>query len=458
MTFVGMAAMLAANFIVGLALVSALGRPALVAMGRWEKAGLALLGGMLASAFVALLAMMGGMRLGPAPWIAVTAVAAVALAARPRATASLFARGYPAEPLFPERWMGWAIAVPMFALVSWSILAAVTLPTTDYDGIVIWSYRVKVLLAEGMLDSPSLRDPSRFVAQPLHSYLLPVLEAGYCLAAGGYSEAACRVPHAVFYLGYLMVVGGAAGMVQRAGWRLAVGASLLLMPLMATGASMLSAREPVTAACALASTLLLARWAGSGHGPLLAGSALFALLVHQLKFEGTPFAMGWAAGVVVLVMRSKQPNRAGTQAVAAAAVFLLAIPWALEKRGIPPVNIDPFMADWTQVFQLRVPHLATAAWLLVSEILFRPELYGVAGLVAIAALARGWRGGDAWRSLALLAPVGALVAAVILVYAMRQSQLPEERNSSITRRALIILPTLVFAAAVGIPRRRENAG
>ena len=440
----------------GLLVIAFAGDAVCRALSRKARLAYAYLAGMGAQSLAILLLAFEGVPLSGWWWSGMCAASVAMLVLCPSLLRRVVAPSPPHASRATSPPLALLFAAALLALVSWAAIAAFTLPVMDYDGIVIWWHRVRVLFAERTLVTPSLRDPLRYVAQPLHPYLLPVLETGYCIAFGGAVSAAQKTPHLLCYGAYLVVAADALGRFADNWRRTAGAAALLLLPAMATASTFLSAREPFMAVYAFAAVVCLFLWVETEADGFVALGAFFALLCQQTKIEGLPVAVGWVGGAALCAVAFETRRQRRLAALLATLpVFLLAVPWRLARGAIPAVNIDPFMADYASILSISATNVLSVAGVVARELLFRPELYGLGAFVALAGLASGWTRGNTLRRLALLLAPAAVLGAVVLVYALRQDQLPAARNASITRRLIVVFPALVFACLAAPSERKR---
>jgi len=452
----------AAQFMCGLTVLSFFRGRTMSRMPRAEKIAFAVLFGLAFPAFISLMMLFTGARLSGWWWTTIFALCAALLIIRRGSIARLRGRPIAPKPIFSSPAIASVVVAAVVVLFSWNVLAALLLPTMDYDGIVIWSYRLKVLFTERTIYTESLRDPARFVAQPLHPYLLPMIEIVCPLAIGKLSSAAVHVPYILVYAAYIALSVCAARMVQESRRSAVMAASLLLMPVMATGFSMLSAREPFMAVFGLAAVYCLACWQRRRSVEYLLAGAFFVLVMQQTKIEGLPLAAGWIIAVLfdglmagdtqtVAVHKPGVFNRSRFARIViilsiAIGLMFLALPWHMVKSGIPRAHADPFMSDYSLSSLVSPRHLPFACLLIIRDALFRPEYYAFAGFAVLAGLATGWRWRNAaGRAVLLSAPIVCLCAAAA-IYSQRQKDLPPERNASVSRRVVVFFPALVFAA------------
>ena len=184
----------------------------------------------------------------------------------------------------------------------------------------------------------------------------------------------------------------------------------------------------------------------------------FALAMQQSKVEGLPFLVGFSLGACYFGIRmgdswSRRLDRVWPLLV----LPVLALPWSIVRSGIPPMQGDRVISDYSAVFSFS----ASAAWsalrLVVVELFARPELYGLGPMIAVVAAIAAWRRGYRGRMLAFLAGPLVCLAATVAVYAMRQAQLPPSGNLSITRRVICFLPALVLACCHVPAREMQTA-
>lgn len=355
--------------------------------------------------------------------------------------------------------------VGVLGLLSWVVAAAIFLPTTDYDALTIWSYRDKVLLTEHTLFTPSLMDPLRFNPMPHHPYMIPIMETSYAMAAGAFRYWAIHVPYVLFYLGFLGLAFG-AGKAAGSSWRGgAIAASLALMPAMAVQPLMNSGREPYMAIMAFGAVYYAGRWLEEPEGAWLALSVCFAAALHQTKIEGTPFIAGYAMGILLFCALTKGEFQIRKKQIgwAVLAFVVIMVPWNHVSGSIPKSNHEYGFTNGilSNVHPLgvvmAVPYVL---YLMISEFMFRPELFGVAPLAIVAGVTGGWRRENAPARLALLAGPAALLLTLLGLYAVRQTQLDVMKDNnallSLSRRILVVGPALVYACLY-LPWKRTPA-
>ncbi|MBX7244843.1 MAG: hypothetical protein K1X53_05055 [Candidatus Sumerlaeaceae bacterium] len=437
----------------GLAMLTWFSGATLSGMARAERFAIGFLAGMLIQTLVALMMAFVGFALAGWWWAVMGLISLVVVVLRYGSLPRIVA----ADPISVHTGKAlWGlIAFGGVALAVWALWGTFTLPTMEYDGLVIWSYRDKVLLAERVIHTPSLRDPLRLVAQPLHPYLLPVLETSFLIAWGSFSYVITRMPHAMVYFCYLMAAWSVSRSQHSVVRGLMMAAALVLLPAMATAPVDLSTREPFMAVMAMVSTWMLVRWAQDSRPEFLLMSLFFAFAMQQTKIEGLPFAVGTILGALVIAVGSgPERGRRLVELAYCSTLFALAVPWLLVKRGIPPAHVDPFQVNYSNVLGVTPENLMTACRVMGAEFLFRPELYGLLPVLVLWGLVTGWRRGERLARIGVLLGPLVLLAAILAIYAVRQGELPSDRNASITRRMICVLPALTVAA-LALPRRRK---
>jgi hypothetical protein len=452
MSLLGIIALGLAVAALGSAVLGISGRAVLVLLTPWERAGFAVLVGMIAGCLVSLFALLAGLALSGWWWAILGGVGFIMSVFRWR-DLSVLAVPLTARCTRIESMISAAMAL-MFV---WSAIIVLTLPPMDYDSLAIWGHRLQVLLEERTLNTGSLRDPMRFIAQPLHPYFVPVLEASFCLIAGGYAAAARNAPYLLAYGCYLVMVVGASRRIDRPWRRLSLMAAAGLMPVLPTAPVLLSAREFLMAVFAFACVRAMILWVESGTTGAVVLASLFAVACQQVKIEGLPFAVGFLMGVTFWVAAGGTGWRQGAVCLASAAtVFVVAVPWSLARRAIPAVNTEGLVKGFDVNLAFNARHLGDATVVLLSEIFARPELYGLAGLALLAGLATGWRR-SSWRMrLTILLPPMILLAAIFANLSARVGEGPE-RLYSLPRRTMILLPCFLLASLYVFPAPRRAA-
>lgn len=459
-----LAALIAGEWACGLALLSFAGSATLRCMNRWEKLGAALLLGMAAPSFAALLGLFVGARLSGWWWAAASAASITVLAMRPdRCRALWHDPPAPSAALLPAP-LRIFTGVVILTLMLWVIPAALFLPTLDYDGLATWSYRVRVLLAERHLYVEALQDPVRLVPMRQHPYLLPVMEAAHSLARGRFSFAATHVPHVLAWLAFLMLSMAAVRREQRSGRAaraMILFGALVLMPAAAVQVSMESVREVMIGFYGLGAVYFLARWAESPRWTFLLCAAALGMTAQQIKVEGVPFVLGLGLGAALLTAEPGIRMRRlrllqFTSALALAAV--IATPWWIVLNRIPDATVHgyDFSADLNASLFDRLRAVPPVIRLFLSELFARPELYGLSTFAALAGLGYGWRKRNAMARLAMMAAPAACLAALLAIYVGRNDRLPPERNVTFSRRMMCVVPALTLAA-LHLPRTRRRS-
>jgi hypothetical protein len=458
MNWFSIALLVLSQFATGAALLCLVPDNVLRMLPRFVKLGMAMLLGLAAQTGAGLFLLLSGASLTGWWWVVFGGAGVLLLCGRWKALAALTARGESECTLEPPpvRFLVFAGATVLFV---WCVASALFVPTTDYDGIAIWSYRVKVLLHEGSLNGDSLRDPWRIAPMPRHPYFLPVLETAYCLAGGGFSFAASHVPGILLYFSYLCVALGSTGLIAGKRLRAVAAASLLLMPAIAVQFWLEGPREPAIGVYAFAAVYCLALWIGQPSLSLVLLAAVFAVTAQQIKVEGTPIAAGVLAGAFLIAASSDGDRRLRLRQclVAAAVVAVVALPWYLSRAAIPESRQDyDFTEGFGSNFADRIRALPFVGRMVASEFFVRPELYGIAPFAVVWGLATRWKRTVFPVRLALLIAPGLCLAGILAIYAVRQGQLSPERNVTFSRRIACVMPALVFAALC-IPGRRADS-
>ncbi|MCX7625206.1 MAG: hypothetical protein N2Z21_03225 [Candidatus Sumerlaeaceae bacterium] len=343
------------------------------------------------------------------------------------------------------------------ALATWVVLAALCLPSVDYDSIAIWSYRVRVLLHEGSLYCDSLRSPLRIAPMPKHPYFLPVVEALYC-GRSGFSHAVTHVPHLAFYAVYVLVVLAFSREWFSCGRRLLVRAALLCMPAPAVLWWLEGAREPAIGVAAVWCVYWLIHWL---HKPTFTATVLCALglaTMYHIKVEGVAIAVGMCAAFVLGVLLSATDRRERAKQAVFVIVLLIvfAVPWEISKKLMPPSQQDyDFTAGFDSGWFGRLPVVPYVLWMAFGEIFLRPELYGAAPHLAAAWLLLALRR-STWRhAVIVLLPLALCFGGILAIYVVRQEQLGPARNVTFSRRFVCFIPAAVLATAYVYEQRQR---
>jgi hypothetical protein len=429
----------------GLGLVSLSGSRSLRLLSRSEKLALTLLFGLFACSFTLLMAVFAGFSLSLA-WPVTSLIAGLVMMIFKRRNFSAIVQNHSSfcPELSPVLRIFFLIGAGV--LLFWVISAALFLPTLDYDGLVIWSYRVRILLQERTLYTASLLDPVRIIAQPRHPYLITMMDLLFQLPKMRYSFPLMHFPLILIYLSYLCIGWNCARFVTGNIRKTILISSLVLLPAVPVELIVVSAREPIVAVFALTSIYLLCLWMSEGGRTFAIGSAICALMVQQAKIDGLPFAAGWVFGIVLYLSLSGDVVRR-RDAWIALCVFLLSVPWLIVKRRIPASPMDPpFMSNYAALTAVRWRFVPRVLWMVMGELFLRPEVYGFAPHAALVALALGWRRNTVLKRLTVLAGPAAAAAAVFIIYVLRQGNLPVERNSSISRHLISFVPAMILAA------------
>lgn len=418
--------------------------------------------GPLMAGWLALLALLAGARLA-AWWPAAllgAGLVAVALARRRR-----FPDGRPPTVLAasdPDSLLRRINPFPWFILLPGivGLVLGLTLPTTDYDGLAIWSYRTRVLLEERTFYTPSLLDTLRLVPMREHPYLLPASESLWCVAGGGFSWLGQRAPHAVMVVGWLMLSLTAwRPLGLDPSWRWIVAAALAALSSAVLGPWMESAREPIIGMLLGLGTLYFVEWLRRPAWPTALFVAAFStVLAQQIKVEGSAGLAGFVPAVVLAWLVEKRGSverRLRWSALWRAFLLIgvMALPWALMHRVLAEGGVGyDLTTGMSSGWQERKDGFLIVFWLTVTEVGARPEIYGFAlPLALMTVLSLLWRNGLVWnwrcwvRAACPFLPVLTVLVAVGLVYVVRQEQLPMERNLTYSRRIYAVMPGLIVA-------------
>ncbi len=423
---------------------------------QWPRAwklALAFLMGTCIPTLTLLILLQLGFRFAPWLWGVFGMVALCILFVRRRDLSALWTE--PSQKhASPSPLQRYVLNIGLAALFAWNVVSAICLPTTDYDGLVIWTYRDRVLLREETLYTPNLRDPERIAPMKRHPYFLPVLEASYC-AWTGFRFSLAHMPHLTFYLIYILLVSGSARLLRSGALAHALLAALLLMPAMSVQFWLEGPREPVIGILTLAATGFLVLWIErQSLAPLLLGGILVSA-AHQTKIEGTAVAAGYFLAALLYslaVGHERKKHLSATILVFILAVFV-AVPWEIFKSQIPHTSqeyrfTEGFGTGWKE----RLPYVLPVAWMTGSEVFFRPELYGFAPMVLLAALVLLVRHRPPFRWFLACLPAVVCLAGIVAIYLVRQTQLEAIRNLTFSRRFVCVLPALIFGVLTALDR------
>jgi hypothetical protein len=362
------------------------------------------------------------------------------------------------RPLLPREPWPLPLTIGFLFLAGWMFVAALCLPSVDYDSIAIWSYRVRVLLSEGTLYTDSLRSPWRIAPMPKHPYFLPVVEALAC-AGGGFSQFASHIPHLLLYATYVLLVMGAARELFSAPKRFVVLAALLCMPAPAVQWWLEGAREPAIGVATLWSVYWLTHWLRHPSPLSTFLCAVGLAVMYHIKVEGVAVAAGTCLAFAATAMfdRSHRRLRLSHVFLLIALLAITVVPWQISKHLMPPSPQDyDFTAGFSEGWLRRLPLIPYVCWMGFSEVFLRPELYGIAPHLAVLWLFAALRRAS-WRHvvLVLLPPILCLVG-ILAIYVVRQEQLGAARNVTFSRRFVCVVPALVFAAAYLSEQRKSE--
>lgn len=361
------------------------------------------------------------------------------------------------RPLPLDQILTFALLILLAAVVAF---LALTRPTTDYDGIAIWSYRTRVLISEKTFWTPSLLETLRLVPMREHPYLLPATEALWSVGGGaGFSWMAHRAPALTMILGWLLLSTQAPALLR---WprtfHLPVTIALAAIPAILFGPWTESAREPLIGILAGTATLAFALFLRLPHQPFLAALALLAMaLAHNLKVEGTPPLLGLILALFFLPLLNPKSLPLHQAIRLSLLLLILILPWLIIRQAIPPgphgyALTTGIATGWTQ----RGTELILVFWLILTDLFLRPEIFGLSLLLTLTLLWQRHQSATSrstqtflntrhfLRPLLPLLPALLLLAAILAIYTVRQDQLPAERNVTLTRRLFALFPSLLI--------------
>lgn len=411
---------------------------------------------MLSQGFVSMQMMFCGLHISGYWWFAMSFLGGVALLVRFKPLAHLL----PASPRTThprELWFYFCI-VAAGCLACWVVLSAIKIPTADFDGLAIWSLRLKALIRDRTLYSVTLHDPLSLTPMLRHPYLLPMVQLPYCLAVGSAADTAAHVPQIAWYFCYLALAFSSARLQPTWNSRAIMAVTVALIPAIAIGLNLESSseREPMMGILGLASVFYLSRWNTTRVRGFLWLAFAFAFAMQQIKVEGSAFLVGLIAGAVIMGLNSsRDKSNMRDVAVGIAALILAALPWEIVRRHIPLSTRDMnYTAGAVTHFGERLRAIPPVARVLGSELFFRPESYAFSPHAALFGLIAGWNRTVARIRVSLLLAPALCLAAICAIYCIRQETLPPAYNRSFSRRMLVLMPALVFAC---IYRPREQA-
>ena len=243
--------------------------------------------------------------------------------------------------------------------------------------------------------------------------------------------------------------------------RLLAVTALVFLPAASLHLSVESPRETVMGFLGFLSVYCLSRFEADRRYGWAILAMMFVLAMQQTKVEGLPFLIGVLIALVLAgLRRGAWRNAEWRSAVFGSLAVVVVINglWLYARSRIP---LSRHTYDVTTALATDIPArlgaLPGVLWMLCGELFLRPEIYGLTAFITAGALLTGWRRGNRLMRFSLLLPSLLCIAGLVAVYAARQSYLPSERNVSFSRRIIVFLPALAFAALYVPPRRDDEA-
>jgi len=447
---------LVSHICVGCGTLACIAPEKLIDVSRWVKCALIVVSGMIISTLLLLLLLLASFPFDVRVIYACGCVGALLTALKIRAFHRHFFHGSTTEAVIPV--LRVFVFVGVAALFLWVVVAALCLPSVDYDSIAIWGYRVRVLIEEKTLYTDSLRDPFRIAPMPKHPYFIPVLEASFCGNAD-FSYWACHLPHVLFYIAYLSLCVGAAREWFHGSMRWLALSALVVMPAPAVQWWLEGAREPAIGVLAVWNTYWFIRWL---RKPTLLEVCLVAIgcaAMYHVKVEGAVLAGGWALAMVCSCISWGEARRARIHQTAFLLLIVgaVAVPWLVSKSLIPPSTQDyDFTEGFASGWGRRVNLIFPVLWMAVSEIILRPELYGLSPHLALGLLLVSFRSISARKLFLVLLPLGLCLCGIVAIYIVRQEQLGPSRNATFSRRFICVVPACVLASCWGVSQASRH--
>jgi hypothetical protein len=345
-------------------------------------------------------------------------------------------------------------------LLFWAVTIGAGGVFLDYDSTAVWGLRLDAAVRDAANGGDTFTNPDRLAPMLRHPYFYTSLERGFSPGALPSHSSARFVPPVALYVSYLAVAWCAAGWIPDRRRRVLALVALLFLPAASLHLSVESPRETVMGFLGFFSVYCLSRWAAERCGEWALLAALFALAMQQTKVEGLPFVIGVLGALVIPAFRESGGRRLQRWRAIGLAVILFAatnLLWLYARARIP---ITRHSYDVTTALATDLPArlraLPGVLWMLCSELFLRPEIYGLTAFITAGTLLTGWRRGTRLMRFSLMLPSLLCIAGLIAVYAARQSYLPSERNVSFSRRIIVFLPALAFAALYVPPRREDE--
>ena len=430
--------------------------------GRAGRLGLALVLGPGVVAWLLFLWNLVGVPLGRAGSVAVVVMVTVALILTRRRSA-LDPVDHESGPLAARVGLALLFAVPIVIGVAF----AVTIPPVK-DSLANWSLKTLVLFEDGSVFTDELKAEHRYHFHKNYPLLGPLAQVFLYGIRGEVMDAGAKVVFSLVHLGVSLLLVGALRGRLAAPLPLLFGALLAATPhfygtaldLKFAGSAPSGYAEPMFAALAGATAILVALWLIDRRPGDLRVAALLLGLALFTKNEGMPLALalGLGAGVGLLLDRRRGLPAPRELAIATAILVAVAGPWMGFRATLPA-------EDENYQEKLLDPEiLADKAWRAPTILVFSAEEalgadhHGMAWPLLLMTLLLLWRRLRAPENAALLVTIGVMASVYAAVFVVTPLPIVDSLYTSIPRTYFHMTPVALALVGFLMAADRRDAG
>jgi hypothetical protein len=338
----------------------------------------------------------------------------------------------------------------------WAMCAA--FPLLEWDSIVIWGFKAKVLYYSALTPRPWYFTDLRYNYSHLdYPLLMPMMFAGAYGMMHQLNEYLGRLMLAILYIGQLLLVYvGARQFLPRV--QSLVIAALVLGAGYNIEQTLMSIPDIIVATFVAGTTIYVLRWIEMRHTGDVVLAALFAVFAGISKNEGLPMAAVTAAVVWGFALRGTRTR----QWWKAPAIFcgIIAVGlgvWLIWRAGIPHTDENyPGQLRWSILSANagRIPLIVSSGLTKMADVSHWGGLWMLMPILAIVGYP-GWRSA---RTIALWVLLLAHLAIYVVVYVITPWEIRELIRVSMDRLLIHATPVagLIIAAHWGSLMTSEN--
>lgn len=366
---------------------------------------------------------------------------------------------FPARPILRMRGLDWfsvpALLSLLVALTATTIIA-VGFPIFEWDSVVIWGMKARVLFESPLTPRPWYFSEVRYNASHLdYPLLMPMMLAGAYGAMRQAYEPAARAVLPMLFAGFILLHYSAVRFNVSRPKALLLTIMVLCAPYLLSQATLGTADVPLATFHAGA-LIYMSRWIAERQRSDMIFAAVFTLLAGLTKAEGLPLALLSAILLTAFAAHGIRRRTIALDLLIFVGVISVGLGLWIAWRAFIPHTDEDYVgrARWSILIEniSRLPTILRA----FAHHLFDPTKFGIVSPTLVVFAAIGYRGFRSANILFLWVFLLSHLLLYVLIYVITPWDLTALIRDSMDRLIIHIIPTaglLIAAHWNAIPQR-----